>query len=41
VNAAHHCVTVVTAFQIHTDMIGVYCSVNRQVMKLDRGSVIC
>jgi len=27
---------VLTAFQIHTDTLGLYCHVNRQVMKLDR-----
>jgi hypothetical protein len=30
---------VVTAVQIHTDMLGLYCNVNRQVMKLDGLSV--
>jgi len=32
---------VVTAFQIHADTLGLYCNVNRQVMKLDRVSVFC
>ena len=31
---------VLTAFQIHTDTLGVYCNVNRQYMKLDRVSVL-
>ena len=30
---------VVIAFQMHTDMLGLYCNVNRQAMKLDGLSV--
>jgi hypothetical protein len=32
---------VVTAFQIDTDRLGLYCNVNTQDMKLDRESVLC
>jgi hypothetical protein len=31
----------VTAFHIHTDMLGLYCNVNRQVMERDCVSVVC
>jgi hypothetical protein len=32
---------VLTAFQFHTDTLGLYCNVNRRAMKLDRLSVFC